>query len=106
MVGQAPYVVNAGLSYTSPAGTLSATMLYNVVGRRIVNASEAPLPDNYEEARQMLDFSLRFPATHGLGVKLDLRNLLDQPFEIRQGTVVREHYRSGRTIAVGLSWQP
>lgn len=106
MVGQAPYVVNAGLSYTSTPGTLSATMLYNVVGRRIVSASEAPLPDSYEEARHLLDLSLRFPLTRGLGGKLDLKNLLDQPFEIRQGTVVREYYRSGRTIAVGLSWQP
>jgi TonB-dependent receptor len=106
MVGQAPYVVNAGLTYASSGGSLSATLLYNVVGRRIVSAAEAPLPDNYELARQVVDFSLRFPVLAGLKGKLDLKNLLDEPYEVRQGTVVREYYRTGRTVSVGLTWQP
>jgi outer membrane receptor protein involved in Fe transport len=106
MVGQAPYVVNTGLTYTSTGGAWSATMLYNVVGRRIVNASEAPLPDNYEEARHMVDLSLRAPLFSGLRARLDLRNLLDEPFQVTQGTVVRDYYRSGRSMSVGLTWQP
>ncbi len=106
MVGQAPYVVNAGLTYTSTGGSLSATLLYNVVGRRIVSAAEAPLPDNYELARQVVDLSLRFPVLAGLRGKLDLKNLLDEPYEVQQGTVVREYYRTGRTVSVGLTWQP
>ncbi len=106
MVGQAPYVVNGGLTYTSTSGALSATVLYNVVGRRIVNSAEAPLPDVYEKARQMVDFSLRFPILTGVKGKLDVRNLLDTPFEIQQGTVTREYYRTGRIFTVGLSWQP
>ena len=106
MVGQAPYVVNGGLTYTSTSGALSATILYNVVGRRIVNSAEAPLPDVYEKARQMVDFSLRFPILTGVKGKLDVRNLLDTPFEIEQGTVTREYYRTGRIFTVGLSWQP
>jgi TonB-dependent receptor len=105
MVGQAPYVVNAGLTYTSSSGALSATALYNVVGRRIVNASEAPLPDNYEESRQILDLSVRFPVLNGLKAKLDVKNILDHPFEVTQGTVIRDYYRTGRTVSVGLSWQ-
>ena len=106
MVGQAPYVVNGGLTYTSTNGALSATMLYNVVGRRIVNSAEAPLPDVYEKARQLVDFSLRFPILTGVKGKLDIRNLLDTPFEIEQGTVTREYYKTGRIFTIGLSWQP
>ena len=37
MVGQAEYVVNAGLSYASGGG-VNATLLYNLVGARIVEA--------------------------------------------------------------------
>ncbi len=106
MVGQAPYVINGGLTYTSTGGSLSATVLYNVVGRRIVNSAEAPLPDVYEKARQMVDFSLRFPILTGVKGKLDVRNLLDAPFTIEQGSVVREYYKTGRVFTVGLSWQP
>ncbi len=71
-----------------------------------MSASEAPLPDSYEQPRHLLDLSARFPVLAGLKGKLDLRNLLDSRFEIRQGSVVREGYRSGRVVTVGLSWEP
>jgi outer membrane receptor for ferrienterochelin and colicin len=106
MVGQAPYVVNGGLTWTAPSGEASATVLYNVVGRRIVSASEFPLPDNYEQPRHLLDVSARFPIIHSLKGKLDLKNLLDSPYEVVQGTVIRERFRTGRIVSVGFSWQP
>jgi TonB-dependent receptor len=106
MVGQAPYVVNSGLTYTSTGGAYSATLLYHVVGRRIVNAAEAPLPDVYEQPRHVVDLAVRFPLLDAVKAKLDLKNLFDTRFEIRQGTVVREYYRSGRVVSLGLSWQP
>ncbi|MGH7560720.1 MAG: TonB-dependent receptor domain-containing protein [Gemmatimonadales bacterium] len=105
MVGQAPYVVNGGLTWTGTSGA-SATVLYNVVGRRIVSASEFPLPDNYERPRHLVDVSARFPILGGLKGKVDLKNLLDSPFEIRQGSVVRERFRTGRIVSAGLSWEP
>ncbi|MFN2315039.1 MAG: TonB-dependent receptor domain-containing protein [Gemmatimonadales bacterium] len=106
MVGQAPWVVNAGLTYTSPQGRLSGTVLYNVVGRRISSAAEAPLPDIFEESRHVLDLALRFPVAGGLSGKADLKNLLNAHHEVTQGTVVREFSRSGRSFSVGLSWTP
>ena len=106
MVGQAPFVVNGGITYASESGRLSGTVLYNVVGRRIYAASLPPLPDVYEESRHALDVSLRMPVTASLQVKLDARNLLDAPYEITQGTVQREFYEAGRVFSAGLSWQP
>jgi 5-hydroxyisourate hydrolase-like protein (transthyretin family) len=106
MVGQAPFVVNAGLTYTSLGGRWSATALYNVVGRRIVSAGEAPLPDVYEEARHSLDFSLRLPITDRLSGKVDAKNLLDAPTRLTQGAVIRESWYAGRKIGVGLTWTP
>lgn len=103
MVGQAPYVVNAGLTYVA-GERLSATALYNVIGRRIYAASLLPLPNVYEEPRNVLDFSLRFPLLRGVSGKLDLKNVLDAPYEVTQGTVQREFYRAGRTLSVGMSW--
>lgn len=104
MVGQAPYVVNAGLSYGSRAGGLAATALYNVIGRRIFAASLLPLPSVYEEARHVVDFSLRFPVVRGMSGKFDAKNLLDEPYEVTQGTVQREFYRAGRAFSLGFTW--
>jgi TonB-dependent receptor len=104
MVGQAPYVVNTGLTYSSlRGGRLSATALYNVIGRRIFAASLLPLPSVYEEPRHVLDFSLRFPISRRVSGKLDAKNLLDAPYEVMQGTVLRQHYRSGRSLSMGFS---
>jgi TonB-dependent receptor len=105
MVGQAPYVVNAGLSWSSESGTSSATLLYNVVGRRITSAAVTPVTvDTYEQARQLLDFSIRFPLTGGMNARFDAKNLLDSPYEELQGDVIRYRYRTGRAISLGLSW--
>jgi hypothetical protein len=104
MVGQAPYVVNTGLTYSSlRGGRLSATALYNVIGRRIYAASLLPLPSVYEEPRHVLDFSLRFPISRRISGKLDARNVLDAPYEVMQGTVLRQYYRSGRSLSMGFS---
>ncbi len=106
MVGQAPYVVNAGVTYAHAGGNASATVLYNVVGKRIYSAGEAPLPDVFELPRRNLDLSLRFPVVNALSAKLDVRNLLDSPYQITQGVAMREYYRTGRIISAGITWRP
>jgi hypothetical protein len=108
MVGQAPYVVNAGLSYAAgDQGSASATLLYNVVGKRIWAAAQVPLrADAYEMPRHSLDLSLRLPVLRGMDAKLDASNLLDSPVEVKQGDVVRLRYRTGRTVSAGFTWRP
>jgi outer membrane receptor protein involved in Fe transport len=106
MVGQAPYVLNTGLTYVSGSGASSATMLFNRVGERIYAAGTSPMPDVLERPRNVLDFSLRQSVRAGATVRLDLKNLLDTPYDVRQGTITREYYRIGRTVQVGLQWRP
>jgi outer membrane receptor protein involved in Fe transport len=106
MVGQAPYVVNAGLTYTPLRGTTSATLLVNRIGERIDAAGDQPLPDVIERARTALDFSLRFPVIAAVSGRLDAKNLLDEPYKTVQGTVTRESYLTGRVFQIGLVWRP
>ncbi len=106
MVGQAPYMFNTGLTWTSPMGTTSASLLYNVVGERITEAGEIPLPEVKELERHIVDFSLRLPIGERITARMDARNLLAAPYRIVQGPVTREAYRVGRNFSVGLSWRP
>ncbi len=106
MVGQAPYVLNTGLTWTSRKGDASATMLFNRVGDRIDAAGDAPLPDVIERARNVMDLSLRLPLVAGFSMRLDAKNLLDAVYRTTQGTVTREEYRAGRTVQAGFVWRP
>ena len=106
MVGQAPYMFNAGLQWSSNTGGTSASVLYNVVGRRITDAGEVPLPNVEELERHVVDFSLRFPVTERVSGRFDAKNLLDAPYRTVQGPVTRESYRVGRGFSLGFSWRP
>jgi TonB-dependent receptor len=105
MVGQAPYVINTGLSYATRRGGSSATLLFNRVGDRIDAAGDSPLPDVIQRARNSLDFSLRSAITPSITARVDARNLLDSPYEIIQGTATRESYHTGRTIQGGFQFR-
>lgn len=105
LVGQAPFVVNAGLSYSSESGRTNATLLYNVVGDRIYAAGVTPLPNIVEKSRKVVDLSLRFPVAGSLSGRVDARNLLDARYQFMQGNLEREGYNAGRTFSVGLSWR-
>jgi hypothetical protein len=103
MVGQAPYVVNTGLTYSSLSGGTSATLLYNVVGPRIVAAGALPLPDIVDKERHVVDLSVRVPLiADRLNIRADARNLLDARYRIMQGNLLREGFNAGRTISLGI----
>jgi TonB-dependent receptor len=106
MVGQAPYIVNAGVTWTMFGNeATNATFLFNRIGERISAAGEFPNPDVIESARSTMDVSLRFPLLRGMSGRLDAKNLLDQSVTRRQGPVVREQYWTGRVFQLGLTWQ-
>lgn len=106
MVGQAGYVVNAGVNVADPASRLNATLLYNVVGKRIVEAGTQPRPDAYEQARHLLDLSAQVSLGASTSLKLDAKNLLDAPHHVTQGSVTRLRYRTGRVYSLGVAWTP
>lgn len=105
MAGQSEYVVNAGLGYAADDGRWNATVLYNVAGRRLVEAGISPLPDTYEQERHLVDFSLQFPLTGALTGKVDAKNLLDEPIQYLQGPVERLRYETGRLFTLGFKWE-
>ncbi|HEX2778922.1 MAG TPA: hypothetical protein VHM30_05435 [Gemmatimonadaceae bacterium] len=106
LVGQSPYVLNTGLTYSSRGGRGSATLLYNRVGDRVVAAGSEPLPDMIEHPRDVLDFSLRLPLGSAVAARLDAKNLLDARYRVTQGTVTTEAYNTGRALSLGFTWQP
>jgi TonB-dependent receptor len=106
MVGQSPYVANASLGYVEPNGRFTATVLYNVFGKRITLAGVEPLPDTYERPRNVLDLALQLPLFGDVDARLNASNLLDAPYVERIGQLDRRSYRAGRVLSFGLNWRP
>ncbi|HEX5003817.1 MAG TPA: TonB-dependent receptor [Gemmatimonadales bacterium] len=106
MIGQSPYVINAGLTYLSDAGRTSASVLYNVAGERILEVGSGGLPDAYEQPRSILDASLEQRLAQDLFLKVDGRNLLNSRYLMTQGGVTRYRYLTGRIWVVTFRWQP
>ena len=106
--GQAPYVLNVGVNYTTFGG-FEAGILYNRFGQRLAAAGGSGLPDIYEQPRNALDLTLSFPLRQGAQVKLRGTNLLDAEYRFEQSangiTRVQRLYSVGRTLSVGFSWE-
>lgn len=58
MFGQSPWMVNANLSYTNRELGLTASLVYNVQGKRLVVVGSGRRPDVYEMPFHSLNFKL------------------------------------------------
>jgi hypothetical protein len=103
LVGQAPYVVNTGITYSSLDGRTNATILFNRVGDRIFAAGVMPLPNIIEKSRNLLDVTIKVPVKNTVTARLDMRNILDARYSYMQGNMEREGFNVGRTLSFGFS---
>jgi outer membrane receptor protein involved in Fe transport len=97
--GQSPYVANVGLYLASPGEGTTATILYNVAGKRLAYVGSFGLPDIYERPRHSLD--LKFSLGKGL-IKVAFENVLDSEQQFKQGDFVTDRQRSGRTASISI----
>jgi hypothetical protein len=79
MFGQAPYVLNGMLNYSSDTLGLSATISYNRQGRRLVIANGFNIPDVYEIPRDLVDIKISKNLGKHFIVSFTIRDLLNSP---------------------------
>ncbi len=69
LMGQSPYIVNAGLYYQDRERQLQGSILYNVIGPRLFAVGTYGTPDIHEMPRNVIDVAV----TKGLGKRLELK---------------------------------
>jgi TonB-dependent receptor len=84
MMGQSPYVVNAGLYYQNDSLKLSANLLWNVVGPRIVIVGVPGIPEVWEMPRHTLDFIISKGFGNHFEVRFGIQDILNQNFLLLQ----------------------
>jgi TonB-dependent receptor len=104
--GQAPYTVNAGLTYSLPAIGLSTSLLFNRFGRRLDAVGDSRDEDIYEEPRNLLDFALTEQFTSWVRLKFTMKDLLadDKVLTFGNSGSTWERVNAGTTYALSLSF--
>ncbi|WP_243837220.1 TonB-dependent receptor [Mucilaginibacter gilvus] len=84
LVGQSPYVINAGLTHTELDNKLSFNILFNRLGKRIFYAGGTRFSSVYEMPRNVLDFQVGYKVLKSKGeIKLGGSDLLNAKYNFQ-----------------------
>jgi len=78
MAGQAPYIINGGISYDNPEINLSSGVYYNVKGRTLEIVGGQSIPDVYTEPFHSLNYTLNktFGEENNMSLNFKVTNIL------------------------------
>jgi hypothetical protein len=80
MLNQAPYVINAMLTYYAEKAGLTASVSYNVQGQRVISTgSYNDIPDVYELPRNLIDIKLMKKLGKHYSLSLKVVDVLNSP---------------------------
>jgi outer membrane receptor for ferrienterochelin and colicin len=88
--GQSPFIVNAGIFYNSKDNDLMISLMYNVIGKRIVAVGRPSpnqwedIPDIYEMPRNVIDLTFSKMIGGKIEIKGGIKDLLNQRVEYAQ----------------------
>ena len=88
--GQSPYMVNAGVFYYNDDNGLMFTLLYNIIGKRIVAVGRPSpnqwedIPNIYEMPRNDLDLAISKKIGKNFEVKAGIKDILNQQVKFTQ----------------------
>ena len=112
MVGQSPYVINAGLSYSEFETGFEANLAYNVQGERLSIVGIGKVPDVYESPFHSLNLKLskKLLADQRLKISFSVNNILDSnKRKVYQSFMAQdqlfENFSPRRTFSMGLSYR-
>jgi outer membrane receptor protein involved in Fe transport len=90
LMGQSPYVVNAGVYYNHEEKGWQVALLYNVAGKRLfavggyLDSGISAYENIYEMPRNVLDFSISKRIQERVQVKLSVSDILNQKYVLMQ----------------------
>lgn len=114
--GQSPYIINGGVQFIHPTKDWSASVSYNVIGRRIFIVGNVQEPSVWENSRHVLDIQLTKTFKQKFEIKLNVRDLLAQDLIFYQDINKNKKYDKGidnrwqettfgQTITLNLSYK-
>lgn len=111
MAGQAPYVVNFGLSYQDPEKGLNTGLFYNVKGPTLLIVGTGFVPDIYQVPFHSLNYGFSKKIGEGQNTTIDfqidniLGDLREEEFKSYQAEdKIFTSFNPGTTFSIGVSY--
>jgi outer membrane receptor protein involved in Fe transport len=108
MLGQAPYIVNAHLSYENTDMGLKSSVGFNINGEKLLVITKGSTPYIYEQPKPSLNFNVSKQLGDRWAVDLSADNLLDADYaalhHFNSGDKYTQRYREGRSYSLGISY--
>ncbi|MBK5721995.1 TonB-dependent receptor [Dysgonomonas sp. Marseille-P4677] len=123
MQGQSPYLINAGVFYQNENLGLNSTLLYNIIGKRIVGIGRVSstsgssinndIPDMYEMSRNVLDLIVTKKLGQHIEITAGIKDILaskakyaqfpkfiDKEGNTHEREQVTKEFRTGQNISL------
>jgi hypothetical protein len=84
MQGQSPYIINSGLFYDNQKKGLMISVLYNIIGPRLMFVGDKDVPHIIQMPRNLIDITLNKKVGKYVTIKLGVKDLFNQPVDMRQ----------------------
>jgi outer membrane receptor protein involved in Fe transport len=84
MQGQSPYILNTGLFYDNPKNGLMISVLYNIIGPRLMFVGDKDEPHIIQMPRNLIDVTVNKRVGKYVTLKAGIKDLFNQPVELRQ----------------------
>jgi outer membrane receptor protein involved in Fe transport len=115
MMGQSPYVANAGVYYDDKTTDLRLSLQWNVFGERLYAVGSDLFPDIYEMPRHSLDLTLAKGFGKHFELKAGVQDILNQRVLLKQdsngdGSVTDSDdtvmsFRRGQYLSAGFTYR-
>ena len=107
MVGQAPYIINAGLQHSFFGDKLSFNALYNVVGKKLNVAGGALFPEIWEAPRNVVDLQLALKVIKNRGeLKFNAGDILNNRVTFYYDRDLNKNYNPAKGDETISSYKP
>jgi TonB-dependent receptor len=109
MYGQAPYIVNSFLNYTSKKLGIDTRLIYSVSGPKLVIIVRGGTPNVYEAPRHSLDYILKKSFGQKIRIFFKAKNLINSDFKqyykYKKKEYIYSNFKIGRSFSLGFSYK-
>jgi outer membrane receptor for ferrienterochelin and colicin len=125
LYGQSPYIANAGIFYQNSSNGWAASILYNVIGKRIIVVGQRAqnpqddIPDLYEMPHNLIDLTLSKKIGKHFEVKGGVKDLLNEKYRYQQNfsffktaenslverSLNTKEYKRGSVFSLGITYK-